>query len=575
VPEVPDNVYRIRCRSDVLFAFGVSFLWLALYNVSFWEQTIDAMWSPSLGSAAFIASVLLLVWCLQAVLLLIMPSRLTMRIAASILFVIASLSSYFTQAYGAVMNTDMLRNAVQTDALEVAGLINIDLLLYVLILGVLPALLVWRVSLPAVTWQRQLQQRIYVISGALIVCAASVLGCSANYVVYLRAHKPIRFALSPAAAVVSATSIAARPRRNEHQPLQDPGGVAHRVAPPHAKPLVLFVVVGETARAGNFQLDGYQQPTTPELAAKDDVIYFSDATSCGTSTAVSVPCMFSHLGRERFDVNEASRYTNVLDSLLDAGFDVEWRDNNSGCKGVCARVSTIDYSNHRDARLCEQSYCYDAIMLEDLGERLRTITRDTVIFFHQIGSHGPAYTERYPEAFERFKPACRTNELQHCSQQEVVNAYDNTIAYTDHVLSRQIEMLRAAADHIDGILIYASDHGESLGEQGIYLHGMPYRFAPRVQKEVPMLLWVSDGYAQREQLNIGCLQQRARAPVSHDALYHTILGAAETRDRAYDSSLDVLSLCRRDLLDTGCKHRTPSTQRRGQREGKEGASSFP
>lgn len=538
----------IHCRSDVRFAFGVSLVWLALYNVIFWEQTIGAMWHPSFGSAAFLASVLLVVWCVQAMLLLIMPSRPIMRAAASVLFVIASLSSYFTQAYGAVMNTDMLRSALQTDALEVAGLVNVNLLLHVLAFGLLPAVLVWKVSLPTVTWHRQLRQRIYAICGVLVVCAASVLGCSANYAVYLRAHKPIRFTLSPAAVVASATSVAAQPRRDEHLPLQDPGGVAHRVAPPQAKPLVLFVVVGETARAANFQLDGYQRATTPELAANDAVVYFRHATSCGTSTAVSVPCMFSHLGRERFDVNAASRYSNVLDSLLDAGFDVEWRDNNSGCKGVCARVSTIDYSNHRDPQLCRHSYCYDEIMLKDLGERLRTITRDTVIFFHQIGSHGPAYSERYPAAFDRFKPACRANELQHCSPQEVVNAYDNTIAYTDHVLSRQIEMLRAAADAIDGILIYASDHGESLGEQGVYLHGMPYRFAPRVQKEVPMLLWVSDGYAQREQLNIGCLRQRSKAPVSHDALYHTILGAAETRDRAYDSRLDVLSPCRRDLL---------------------------
>ena len=132
--------------------------------------------------------------------------------------------------------------------------------------------------------------------------------------------------------------------------------------------------------------------------------------------------------------------------------------------------------------------------------------------------------------------------------QELVNAYDNTIAYTDHVLSLQIDMLRAAADNVDGMLIYASDHGESLGEQGLYLHGMPYRFAPRVQKEVPMLFWMSEGYLQRARLNRECLQAHAAAPVSHDALYHTILGAAETRDRAYDPSLDVLSLCRRDAL---------------------------
>jgi lipid A ethanolaminephosphotransferase len=531
----------IRCRSDAQFAFGVSLAWLVLYNVSFWEQTLRAMWSPSPRSVVFLASVFVLTWCLQAVLLLLMPTRLIMRGAASALFVIAAFSSYFIHAYGVVMNTDMLRNAMQTDLLEVAGLINVDLLFQVLVFGVLPAALVWKVALPIVTPRRQLRQRILATAVALIVCVAGIVGCSANYAVLLRAHKPIRYTLNPAAAVVSAARLAAEPRPDRDLPLQDPGGLAHRVSPPQSKPLVLFIVVGETARASSFQLGGYQRATTPELAGKRDIVYFSNATSCGTSTAVSVPCMFSHLGREQFKVDEAGGYTNVLDSLVDAGFDVEWRDNNAGCKGVCARVRTIDYS-------CEQSYCHDEVMLQDLPERLRSLTRDTVIVFHQIGSHGPAYAQRYPAAFERFAPACSSNELQHCSAQELVNAYDNTIAYTDHILSMQIGMLRAAADRIDGMLIYVSDHGESLGEQGIYLHGMPYRFAPRMQKEVPMLLWMSAGYVQRAHLSLECLQTRSRNPVSHDVLYHTILGAAETRDRAYDPDLDVLSMCRRDVL---------------------------
>jgi lipid A ethanolaminephosphotransferase len=538
----------IRCRSDVQFAFGVSLAWLVLYNISFWEQTIRAMWSPSPRSVVFLASVFVLTWCLQAVLLLLMPTRLIMRAAASALFVIASFSSYFIHAYGVVMNTDMLRNAMQTDFLEVAGLINIDLLFQVLVFGVLPAALVWKVALPIVTARRQLRQRILATAVALSVGVAGIVGCSANYAVYLRAHKPIRYTLSPAAAVVSAATLATQSRPDRDLPLQDPGGLAHRVSQPQSKPLVLFIVVGETARASNFQLGGYRRATTPELAGKRDIVYFSNATSCGTSTAVSVPCMFSHLRREQFKVDEADGYTNVLDSLVDAGFDVEWRDNNAGCKGVCARVRTIDYSSHRDPLLCEHSYCHDEVMLRDLPERLRSLTRDTVIVFHQIGSHGPAYAQRYPAAFERFVPACRANELQHCSAQELVNAYDNTIAYTDHVLSLQIDMLRAAAGHTDSMLIYASDHGESLGEQGLYLHGMPYRFAPRMQKQVPMLLWISEGYLQRARLNLECLQAHSRVPVSHDVLYHTILGAAETRDGAYDPNLDVLSMCRRDAL---------------------------
>jgi lipid A ethanolaminephosphotransferase len=166
------------------------------------------------------------------------------------------------------------------------------------------------------------------------------------------------------------------------------------------------------------------------------------------------------------------------------------------------------------------------------------------VIFHAIGSHGPAYAERYPPQFEVFKPACRSNELQRCSEQEIVNAYDNSIAYTDYVLSRQIELLQANADRFDSVLLYASDHGESLGEQGIYLHGMPYSFAPRVQKEVPMLFWASRGYLQRTGLSMGCMRAHSHDPVGHDNVYHTVLGAMAVRDAVYDPKLDILAPCR-------------------------------
>jgi lipid A ethanolaminephosphotransferase len=538
----------IRCRSEAVFAFGISLVWLSLYNFTFWEKTLAAMWRPSLNSTLFIASVFLLVWCLQALLLLWMPTRFLMRVAASVLFLAASLSSYFITEYGALMNKDMLRNAFETDTAEVVGLINIDLILHLLVLGIVPALLVWRVVLPPLNWRRRLQKRAYVICGLLAVCAAAVFASSANYAVYLRAYKPIRFTLSPAAVVASVTGLAAQASHAETTALQDPGGLAQRMGPTHSKPLLVFIVIGETARAANVQLSGYARPTTRHLAARNDVLYFSNATACGTSTAVSVPCIFSHLPRAEFDVSEAAHYTNLLDSLVDAGFDVEWRDNNAGCKGVCKRVTTIDYKDRVDPILCDGPYCYDEVMLKDLDTRIGQLTRDTVIVFHQIGSHGPTYWQRYPKEFERFKPACRSKELQHCTEQEVINAYDNTIAYTDYVLSRQIELLSAKSEQIDSVLIYASDHGESLGEQGIYLHGMPYTFAPRTQKEVPMLMWMSGGYAQRVQLSSACVRTHLDDPVSHDFLYHTILGAAETRDAAYDGSLDIISMCRRSSI---------------------------
>lgn len=538
----------MRWPSEIALAFGISLAWLAFYNFRFWEQTVAAMWRPSLGAAAFLVSIFVLVLTLQALLLLLMPTRWLMRFAASALFIVASLSSWFTQAYGAVMNKDMLRNVLETDPGEVNGLLSLGLLAHVLIFGVVPAVLVWKIRLPEAAWAPQLRRRLFVGIVGLAIAALGLFGCSADYAVYFREYKPIRFTLSPVAPVSSAVELLAqRANDSEGRALENPAGASRHVAALGPKPFVLFVVIGETARAENFQLGGYARATNPSLSHIHDLVYFSNATSCGTSTAVSVPCMFSHLPRQRFDVDEADRYMNVLDALTDAGVDVEWRENNAGCKGVCRRVKTIAHAAQRDSALCPGSYCYDEVLLSGLEERLRSVTHDTVIIFHQIGSHGPAYSERYPPRFEMFKPACRNHELQHCTSQEIVNAYDNTIVYTDYLLSKQIELLEQFSNQLDGALIYASDHGESLGEQGVYLHGLPYAFAPDVQKKIPMLMWTSTGYAERAGIDIECLRNSGSRAVSHDFLYHTILGATKTRNLAYSSDLDLASTCRNRL----------------------------
>jgi len=532
----------IPCPSDVAFVAGVSLVWLLLYNARFWQLTVEAMWHPSAGSVVFLATLFVLTLSLQGILLLVWPTRLLMRIAASLLFVIAAFGSYFCSEYGVIMNKEMMRNVIQTDAAEVGALLNPELWLHVAMFGVLPALLVWRVRLPSTPYKSQLRQRALAILGALAIAVVCLFASSANYATFFREHKPVRFTLNPAAQVISMSELLAGSRKGKsNAPLIDPGGRVERTSTAAPKPLVMFLVIGETARAANFQLGGYRRETNPELSRIAGVTYFRNATSCGTSTAISVPCLFSHLPRSDFKVDAAGRYTNLLDSLVKAGFDVEWRDNNSGCKGVCARIASVDYSKEN----CTGDNCFDEVMLSDLPERLEKITRDTVIVFHQQGSHGPAYYERYPASFEKFQPACRSNQLQHCSAQEIVNAYDNSILYTDHVLARQIALLRSASARLDGMLIYVSDHGESLGENGIYLHGMPYAFAPSQQKEVPMLMWTSESYARRAQLNESCLQREAALPVSHDFFYHTVLGAAEARDQVYDRRLDLISGCRR------------------------------
>lgn len=527
----------LRCRSDTAFAFGVSLLWLAIYNVRFWQDSVQAMWHGTIGSAVFFASLFLVVWCLQALLLLLMPTRRAMRGAASALFVVAAVGTYFATKYGVVMNKDMLRNVFETDAQESLALLSGELFVQVLLLGALPALLVWKIRLPVMRASTRLRKRSVAILSLLALCAVALLGCSASYAVFFREHKPIRFTLVPVAPLTSAIGVAFDKNKGERGPLINASGVAQRTASPRPKPLVVVMVVGETARAADFELGGYGRHTNPELAALDDLVYFPHATSCGTATALSVPCMFSHLPRREFDVDEAPRYANVLDALQSTGVHVEWRDNNAGCKGVCARVASV--------ASCRESSCYDEVMLDGFAGKLDTLQADTVIVMHQIGSHGPAYSQRYPPEFEKFRPACHSNQLQRCSAQEVVNAYDNTIVYTDHVLARTIDMLRQASNTVDGMLMYVSDHGESLGEQGMYLHGMPYAFAPDTQRHVPMLLWLSPAYAARQGIDVQCLESHAGEPRSHDNVYHTLLGAAEVRNDSYDAKLDLLAECRK------------------------------
>lgn len=539
---------RIQCRSELVFALAVSAFWLVVYNAAFWQRTFEAMWFPSMRAVLFLGSLAILVLTLQAILLLLAPTRRVLRILAGALFIVAAIGSYFASAYGTLLDKDMLRNVMQTDMAEVGGLITPKLLLHVFVLGFLPALLVWRVDLPKISWKARLRQRVVFIVCALAVSFLGMLTASSNYAVFLREHKPIRYALVPVMPVASAARLGVSRWKGARASvaLVDTGGPVTRMAAAGGKPLVVFVVVGETARAANFQLGGYARATNPRLSNQESLVYFGKVSSCGTATAVSLPCLFSQFSRSEFDVDKERGHTNALDVLTKGGFDVEWRDNNAGCKGVCARVEHIDYKPSDENRdLCPNGYCYDEIMLKDLADKLGKIDRDTVIVFHQIGSHGPAYSERYPPQFEIFKPACASSSLHSCTQEQIANSYDNTIAYTDYVLSRQIEALRAAQNRLDSLLIYVSDHGESLGEQGIYLHGMPYAIAPRAQKEVPLLIWTSAGYAQRTRLNLECLRNSAQQPRSHDNFYHTLLGAAGVRNSLYDEKLDILKECRR------------------------------
>lgn len=531
-------------RSPVSSALCTALLWLALYNRRFWGDAISVIGPRSWGDALFVASMFIVLWLSYAGALLLAPGNRALKALAGAGFLLAAVAAYFADAYGISIDRDIVRNVVETDAREVWGLLNPRFAAYVLLLGVLPAALVWRVHLATIGLGRQVLQRAALWTGTVLFALAAFALFNAHYVSFLREHKSVRYLIVPANAVYATASYASHAWRAAGEtPIADPDAPVRRLAVSPGKPLLVFVVVGETARADNFQLGGYGRETNPELA-KRGVLYFGNVMACGTSTAISLPCMFSGAGRDRFDAARAGSQANLLDAVARAGIDVEWRDNNSGCKGICARVRTIERARATDERYCGKRGCYDEIMLEGLPEAISRLKSDALIVFHQAGSHGPGYHERYPPRFEKFTPVCRGNDLSRCSADEVRNAYDNSIVYSDYVVAKQIDLLAQAADTVDSVLIYVSDHGESLGELGLYLHGAPFALAPQQQKRVPLVLWMSEGYAARSSLSRPCLEAKTRQALSHDNLYHTVLGALGVSSARYNPSMDLFAGCR-------------------------------
>ena len=261
---------------------------------------------------------------------------------------------------------------------------------------------------------------------------------------------------------------------------------------------------------------------------------------------MSLPCVFSALGREDYSDRKAHAQEGLLDVLSHAGFEVRWYDNNSGCKGACDRVSYEDLSQPEAGnRWCVGDECYDERMLDKLPEVIRNAKGDLVVVLHQKGSHGPAYSKRYPKAFQRFTPVCETTELAKCSRESIVAAYDNTILYTDHFLSQTIEVLKqaSASEKVNTAMLYFSDHGESLGENNMYLHGAPYILSPNEQRAVPMMLWLSDGFRERFHIDQRCLTARAGQPFSHDNVFHSVLGMLSVSTAVYNPALDIFGPC--------------------------------
>lgn len=508
--------------------------WMALWQATGGWESSRAAWLLTLPVFALVwvwLSLELLTWGRAA------------KPVLAILLVVSAAVSYFMQRYGIAFDRGMLANVMETDPAEVRELLSAPLGVWVLGLGVLPAaLLCW--------WPRTARG----VRGALLdkgatVAMLLVVGVTiqifhvAAYASLFRNHRELRLQFVPTNVLSAAHSYAKarlKPQREIERISADASRLAGAQQP--TRPMVLVLVVGETMRASNLPLNGYARPTTPLLEGRADLINFGRTRACGTATAVSLPCMFLDVGRDGYDDGMAYRRESLLDVLQRAGLDVWWLSNNSGCKGVCDRVQVVDVPQTTAPGRCDSDGCHDEVLLDQLQKRLAAVDRDTVVVLHMKGQHGPAYFRRYPANFERFSPVCRDNALDRCQTAHVVNAYDNAVGYSDHVLNQAIMLMEQQNSRLDPVMLFVSDHGESLGEKGLFLHGMPYDFAPSEQTEVPFLAWMPPTTQERSGVDSSCLA-RLKDKLSHDNLYHSVLGLTGTRAATYRPGLDVFTRC--------------------------------
>ena len=517
-----------------LMVYVILFI-VVLDNFTFF-QNVFKIYPPDGQNIGFLISLFFLILFLNLFFFILFSSRYTTKPILIILLIVSSFTTYFMGSYHIVVDTDMIKNILQTNLNESSDLLSVRLIIYVMFLGFIPSAIVYKAKVDYRGIKIELWAKLKMIILSLIVIIASVMLFSKHYASFIREHKPLRYLINPTYWVYSIEKYIGNVF-NDSKIVVAPLGTDARIKDNQKR--LIIMVVGEAARADHFSLNGYSKETNP-LLEKDDIIDLPNTYSCGTSTAYSVPCMFSKFTRDQYSHRKAISNENVMDVLHHTNsIDILWRDNNSDPKGVMARLGYEDYKSSKNNTICTNGECRDEGMLVGLDKFVTSSKKNNIfIVLHQMGNHGPAYYKRYPKAYEEFKPICQTNQLEECTKEEINHAYDNAILYTDYFLDKTINFLKHYDSEYKTAMIYMSDHGESLGENGVYLHGLPYFMAPEAQKHIGAILWFGD--QMKEDIDINALMKNKDKKYSQDNLFHTLLGLFDVETKVYNNKLDMI-----------------------------------
>ncbi|MDE1235393.1 phosphoethanolamine transferase [Vibrio aestuarianus] len=467
----------------------------------------------------------------------------------ALLILLSAAVSYAGFNYGTLFDSDMIANIVETDSSEAGSYFSLYSLVWMIGMGIIPALLLIITPIQKnKSFFNLILRKLTSMAISLVVIGTVVMMYYQDYASVGRNNSYLRQLIIPTQLVYSIGKYVHRTYLATPIIYREIGLDAKQM--PQAlsaatdKPTLVVFVLGETARSQNYQLNGYNRPTNSYTKALN-VISFQDVSSCGTATAVSVPCMFSSFTRDNYSRQAADNQDNFLDILKRAQVGLFWIENDGGDKNVAQNIDKIEIDRSRVDEQCNGQTCYDMAMLENFEKNIDKMQGNRMLLMHLIGSHGPTYFQRYPQNKKVFQPDCPRADIENCTVEQIINTYDNTILYTDYVIAQTIEKLKTLEDKYNTALIYISDHGESLGENGLFLHGMPYGLAPEYQTQVPMIFWTSPGFEREKSLNTTCLRNNAQQKTySQDNLFHSMLGIMDITTEVYNPHMDLFANCR-------------------------------
>lgn len=495
------------------FVVIMSSLLFILFHYPFFKFVFNNVDYKSFTGVSIIVSLVIamLVANAFALFLIFFLSRLVGKILLVLFFIINAVAVYFINTYSVIIDESMIGNVLNTNYSESSSFFSIKLVLYVVLLGILPSIFIFKAKIITVTVKKFLVS----ISLTLLFLLTLAFANASNWLWIDKNSKTLGGLAMPWSYAVNIPLFYIHQfKKNEKEILLPDATIKDN------QKSVVILVIGESARSENFSLYGYPKNTNPLLSKIPNVSHFN-ATSDATYTTAGIKSIVEH-------ENTDELYEILPNYLYRNNVDVIWRTTNWGEPPVHIK----NYQN-REALMpnCKGDDCdYDGILLSGLKEQILASKKNKIlIVLHTSTSHGPTYSKKYPAQFEIFKPVCNSVELGNCSHTELVNAYDNTIVYTDYLLANVIKDLKQLQEY-KSAMIFVSDHGESLGENNLYMHGLPRSIAPKQQYEIPFIVWTSDNSAR---------QMKPNKILTQNYVFHSVLNFLNIQSPVYKEQMNI------------------------------------